>query len=126
MGYDGATYEEVRQFLDQMKSWLSLLGGYVIFDNRDKNVQFMVDMDWNKSDKKKEWLLKLEPEDYFEGPEPNEIPGLNPVWKFGKRIEGHLCYIKIFLIPQNRVYCISFHFAEHNMYLPLMGKTETV
>ncbi len=47
MGYDGATYEEVRQFLDQMKSWLSLLGGYVIFDNRDKNVQFMVDMGRN-------------------------------------------------------------------------------
>ena len=100
------------------------MDGHVIYDKRDKNEQFMVDMEWDKPDKKREWLLKLEPEDYFEGPDPNEWPGLNPVWKFGKRIEGHLCYIKIFLIPQNNVYCISFHFAEYDMRLPLKNMIE--
>lgn len=90
MGNTTATYEDVRQFLNQMKTWLTLLGGRVILDNRDQNDQFMVSMDWHKLDTIKEWLLKLEPEDYYEGPDPNEMPGLNPVWKFGKRTEGHL------------------------------------
>ena len=109
-----------------MRTWLTLMGGQVLYDTRGKNEQFMAEMEWTKPDKKKEWLLKLVPEDYFEGPDPNESPGLNPLWKFGKRIEGHLCYIKVFLIPKNNVYCISFHFAEHDMYLPLKKITETI
>lgn len=126
MGNTTATYEEVKAFLDQMKTWLSMLGGHVIYEKREKNDQFMASMDWYKIDTIKEWLLKLEPEDYYEGPDPNETPGLNPVWKFGKRIEGHLCFIKIYLIPVNNVYCISFHFAEHDMALPLKNKTESI
>ena len=121
-----ATYGEVREFLDRMITMLTLLGGQVLYDTRGKNEQFMTDMEWHSPDKKKEWLLKLVPEDYYEGPDPNETPGLNPVWKFGKRIEGRLCYIKVFLIPKNNVYCISFHFAEHNMYLPLKKKMEEI
>ena len=124
MGKTTATYDEVKQFLSQMRTWLSLLGGRVILDKRDKNDQFMVSMDWYKLDTIKEWLLKLEPEDYYEGPDPNEVPGLNPIWKFGKRIEGHLCYIKVFLVPKYNVYCVSFHFAEYDMYLPLKNTTE--
>ena len=126
MGNTAATYEEVKQFLDKMRAWLTILGGQVYYESRDKNDQFMAAMDWHKPDKKKEWLLKLEPEDYFEGPNDNEVKAQNPVWIFGKRIEGHLCYIKIFLIPVNNVYCISFHFAEHNMRFPLKGITETI
>lgn len=126
MANTSATYEEVRTFLGRMKIWLTLMGGHVIYDKRDKNEQFMADMEWDTPDKKKEWLLKLVPDDYFEGPDPNERPGLNPVWKFGKRIEGHLCYIKIFLIPKNNVYCISFHFAEHDMRLPLKNLIEKI
>lgn len=126
MGNTSATYEEVKRFLDQMKMWLSLFGGHVIYEKRVKNDQFMVAMEWDKPDKKREWLLRLEPEDYYEGPDANDRPGLNPVWKFGKRIEGHLCYIKIFLIPKYNVYCISFHFAEHDMHLPLKKTIETI
>ena len=126
MANTSATYEEVRTFLCRMKIWLTLMGGHVIYDKRDKNEQFMADMEWDTPDKKKEWLLKLVSDDYFEGPDPNERPGLNPVWKFGKRIEGHLCYIKIFLIPKNNVYCISFHFAEHDMRLPLKNLIEKI
>lgn len=70
--------------------------------------------------------MRLVPEDYFEGPDPNETPGGSPVWKFGKRIDGYLCYIKVFLIPRSNVYCISFHFAEHDMYLPLRKITERI
>lgn len=126
MGNTAATYEEVKAFLDQMKTWLEVLGGYVVYDKRAKNEQFMVDMEWRAPDRKKEWLLKLEPEDYHEGPDPNENPGLMPVWKFGKRIDGRLCYIKVFLLKLPNVYCISFHFAEHDMYLPLKNVTELI
>ena len=126
MGNTGATYEEVREFLNQMKNRLTLLGGQVLYDVRGKNEEFMAAMDWHKPDIKREWLLRLEPEDYFEGPDANENPNLELVWKFGKRIQGRLCYIKVFLIPINNVYCISFHFAEHDMYLPLKNVTETV
>lgn len=124
MANTSATYEEVKQFLEQMRIRLSLLGGIVIYDKREKNEQFMVALEWTRPDIKKEWLLKLEPEDYFEGPDDNENSRLEPVWKFGKRIEGRLCYIKIFFLPRNNVYCVSFHFAEHDMFLPLKKKLE--
>lgn len=67
MGNTSATYDEVKSFLDQMKTWLTFLNGNVVYDTRPKNRQFMVDMEWTQSSTKKEWLLKLEPEDYFEG-----------------------------------------------------------
>lgn len=126
MGKTTATYEEVKQFLDQMKTWLTILGGFVVYDRKEKNEQFMVDMDWTKPDKKKEWLLKLEPEDYFMGPDPNETPGRSDVWQFGKRIENKLCYIKIYLLKNPNVYCISFHLAEHDMKLPHKNTIETI
>lgn len=126
MGNASATYMQVKEFLDQMKAWLLFFNGIVIYDKRPKNEQFMAEMEWVSADKKKEWLLKLEPDDYFEGPNGNEKPGFNPVWIFGKRIERRLCYIKIFLLKQPNVYCISFHFAEHDMFLPLKNTIEKI
>lgn len=126
MANTSATCEQVKSCLDQMKIWLTYLNGNVLYDTRPKNLKFMVDMEWTQPAKKKEWLLKLEPEDYFEGPDENETPGCNQVWKFGKRIEGKLCYIKIFLLPKPNVYCISFHLAEHDMWLPLKNVTEKI
>lgn len=125
MANTGATYQEVKDFLTKMKLCLTSLGGFVIYSKREKNDQFMAIMDWHKEDKKREYLLKLEAEDYYEGPDDNEISGFSPVWKFGKRIEGRLCYIKIFLQKPN-VICISFHLAEHDMYLPLKNVTERI
>lgn len=126
MGNTTAKYEEVKAFLDKMQNWLKYFNGIVYYDNREKNDQFMADMDWTKPEKKKEWLLKLEPEDYYQGPNANEKVGLNPVWVFGKRIEGKLCYIKVFLLSQPNIYCISFHLAEHDMFLPFKNVTETI
>lgn len=126
MGNTSAKYEEVREFLDRLKNWLVFLNGYVIYEARPKNEQFMLDMEWTSADKKKEWLLRLVPEDYYEGPDENEMPGQEPVWKFGKRIDGKLCYIKIYMLRKPNVYCISFHWAEHDMYLPLKHLTEKI
>ena len=124
MANNAATRDEVQQFLDTMKTRLERLGGQVMYDTRPKNLEFMLAMEWTKPDKKKEWLLKLEAEDYFQGPVTNEKPALNDVWVFGKRIEKHLCYIKIYLAYNPNFYCISFHFAEFDMYLPLKNVTE--
>ena len=121
-----ATRKDVQEFLDTLKNWLIHLGGQVYFDTRPKNQEFMAAMEWTKPDAKKEWLIKLEADDYYQGPVSNESPGKNPVWVFGKRIENRLCYIKIFLLTRPNVYCISFHFAEHDMFLPLKGKTELI
>lgn len=126
MNDNAASYEIVKYFLDSMKARIGLLGGFVIYEPRPKNIQFVVDMEWTKSKKRNEWLLKLEPEDYYEGPIPNGLSGQQPVWIFGKRIEGRLCYIKVFLIQTINVYCISFHFAEHDMFLPLKNVTEKI
>ena len=123
MANTSATRNEVNDFLTQMRLCLTKLNGYVIYNTRDKNKQLMAVMDWYKEDQKRDWLLRLEVDDYFEGPDINEQPRLNSVWKFGKRIEGHLCYIQIFLQKPN-VVCISFHLAEHDMYLPLKNITE--
>lgn len=126
MSLKEVTYEKVKLFLDQMKSRITLLGGRVLFGASDKNDQFMVEMEWFKTSQKIEWLLNLVPEDYYQGPIDNIQPTLSPVWIFGKRIEGRLCYIKVYLIQKINVYCISFHFAEHDMYLPLKNVTEKI
>lgn len=125
MANTSATREEVNDFLTQMKLCLTIFGGQVFYDTREKNKQLMAIMEWYKENQKRDWLLKLEVEDYYEGPDPNEMPSFSPVWKFGKRIKGHLCYIKVFLQKPN-VICVSFHIAEHDMYLPLKNITEKV
>ena len=56
MAYTSATYDDVKEFLERMRTWLTLMGGQVLYDT----------------------------------------------------------------------YCISFHFAEHDMYLPLKKITETI
>jgi len=106
MGKTDAKYEDVKAFLEQMQNWLRYFGGQVFYETKPKNDQFMAEMEWVVPDKKKEWLLKLEPDDYFEGPDKNEIPGLMPVWKFGKRIEGRL-FISKFICCRNPM-CIAF------------------
>ena len=83
MANTSATRNEVNDFLTQMRLCLTKLNGYVIYNTRDKNKQLMAVMDWYKEDQKRDWLLRLEVDDYFEGPDINEQPGLNSIWKFG-------------------------------------------
>ncbi len=47
MANTSATYDEVKAFLDRMRTCLTLLGGHVVYDTRGKNEQFMVDMEWD-------------------------------------------------------------------------------
>lgn len=114
-------------FLTSLKNRLGLLGGEVIYDTgeaRKKNQDFLLEMGWFGT-KRKDCLLLLEKEDYYQGPLHNDDKFGEDIWVFGKRFDGRLCYIKIYLLnPLNNVYCVSFHFAEYDMYLPLRGVTE--
>ena len=65
MANTSATRNEVNDFLTQMRLCLTKLNGYVIYNTRDKNKQLMAVMDWYKEDQKRDWLLRLEVDDYF-------------------------------------------------------------
>lgn len=58
MAKTSATYDEVNEFLEKMRTWLTLMGGQVLYDTREKNEQFMAEMEWTQPDKKKEWIIE--------------------------------------------------------------------
>lgn len=126
---DSDIIKELELFLRTLKNRLGLLDGQVIYDtgeSREKNKRFLTEMGWNGSIRK-DCILQLEKEDYYQGPLHNDDPYGEDIWVFGKRFEGRLCYIKIYLLkPPNNIYCISFHFAEHDMNLPLRGTIERI
>lgn len=114
--------EKVKAFLDLLQSRMRFLNSIVFYDSRDKNRDFLAAMEWKSAERDK-WLLQLVPEDYYEGPLPNADEYGEDLWVFGKMIQNELCYIKIYFLKSPNVFCISFHFAEFDMYLPLQGVT---
>lgn len=38
MAYTSATYDEVKEFLDKMRTCLTFMGGQVLYDTRGKNL----------------------------------------------------------------------------------------
>lgn len=114
--------EKVEAFLDVLQSRMRFLNCIVSYDPRDKNRDFLTAMEWKSAERDK-WLLQLVPEDYYEGPLPNADEFGEDLWVFGKMIQHELCYIKIYFLKSQNVFCISFHFAEFDMYLPLQGVT---
>ena len=117
-----ATREDIKAFLDLLQSRMRFLGSIVSYELRAKNRDFLAAMEWQSSERDK-WLMQLVPEDYYEGPLPNSDEYGEDLWVFGKMIQNELCYIKIYFLKSQNVFCISFHFAEFDMYLPLRGIT---
>lgn len=122
MDKNDAARDEIRMFLDLLQSRIRYLGCIVSYDPRDKNRDFLVAMEWPSAERDK-WLLQLNPDDYYEGPLPNADEFGGDLWVFGKMIQNELCYIKICFLKTQNVFCVSFHFAEFDMYLPLQGIT---
>lgn len=121
MDKNDATREEIKAFLDLLQSRLKFLNSIVIYDERLKNRDFLTAMEWFSSSDRDKWLLQLVPEDYYQGPLPNDDEFGEDIWVFGKMIQNELCYIKVHFLKSKNIYCISFHFAEFDMYLPLQG-----
>ncbi len=122
MENNDATREQVKAFLDLLHTRMAFMNSIVSYDSRGKNRDFLTAMEWYSADREK-WLLQLVPEDYFQGPLPNSNKYGEDIWVFGKMIQEELCYIKVHFLKTKNIYCISFHFAEFDMFLPLRGRT---
>ncbi len=111
-----ACKDEVELFLSNFKSKLNIWG-YLLM-HRPKNTDTLLDLELT-SQKVKQILLELEPEDFSEGPFEDKILHFTELWVFGKTIKEKEVYIKIALGQFNeKNICISFHFAEYPMTFP--------
>ncbi len=112
---------QVQQFLVDFKIKFGVFG--VIFENRDKNFQTLLDLDITPKEREG-YLLKLNSNDFSEGPiTHNNYPNSPPLYVFGINVKGREVYIKINLgKPEKSVMCISFHISKNKMKYPFKEK----
>ena len=116
-----ASKPEVEKFLQELKVKISVFG-ILFLDDRGKNQQALLDMEIAPA-KRREIIERLTPEDYSEGPLPETMRGLLPMWVFGKTMAAVNIYIKITMgRANNSAVCISFHLAERPMNFPLKNQ----
>lgn len=120
-----ASRDDVVGILNLLKGCL-FSDNYSFKDNRDKNIQALIDMEIT-SKQRKEILFSLVPEDYMSGPKPDDTDQSKEVWEFGKYKDGKDIYIK-FRIAQvkkqpDSYYAViwSFHNAEYPLKYSLRG-----
>jgi hypothetical protein len=109
---------EIERFLKDFKFKLDFWG--VIFSNRldRKNFQTLTDLEF-QLEHVKTALRELAPENYSQGPVNDTLYKGPHMWIFGKEIKKREVYVKITMgQPNDKVICISFHFAEHPMSYP--------
>lgn len=108
------TKSEIESFLKEFILKMETFD--VVFENREKNIQALLDLEITAGERKKH-LKELVFEDYISGPnqDTNDKSRL-PYWEFGKSIKNKDVYIKISLNKVNEsVICISFHLAEFSL-----------
>lgn len=110
-----ADKKEVQLFLDGLHAKIGVFG--VAFENRDKNIQALLDLEITGSERI-EYIKKLKVENYFAGPKKDtNDPSRPDYWEFGMMIKGKEVYIKINMgHASKRVICISFHIAEREIH----------
>ena len=118
-----ATRDEVVAFLNLFKGCLML--DRVSVKPRNKNRRGLVDLGITP-DQRRETLMELLPEDYVDGPKPDDTDSLHKeVWEFGKHVRGQPTYIKLRVVQapgkQGIYYGLiwSFHPAEYPLKHPL-------
>ncbi|MDD2387389.1 MAG: toxin [Bacteroidales bacterium] len=116
-----ATRNEVEKYLTDLKQKIKFFG-ILIWDDRSKNRQALLDLEISPSQRKDE-ILKLQPENYMQGPIDEKMHGILPMWVFGTMIKGKEVYIKVSMgVENSQAVCISFHVAEFEMSYPLKTK----
>ena len=111
------TKQEVESFLNDFKTKMRIFQ-IVFLDDRGKNAQALLDMEISPI-KRIEIIEKLTVEDYNHGPLEEMMPGILPMWVFGKEVRKTEVYIKISMGATNsQTICISFHPSEHPMKYP--------
>lgn len=103
---------EVEEFLKELKLKVDIFG--ILFrDDRNKNQQTFYDLEIVPS-ARIEIIKSLHVEDYVEGPLPEKLHGILPLWIFGKQVKSVETYVKISMGTENsKAICISFHKSEH-------------
>lgn len=125
MAGNEAKYDEVKAFLDEFKAKAEVFG--IVYNiDKEENQQTLFDLELFGS-KRDEYILNLQPEDYYQGPDVNDYDSEEgSVWMFGigikKRGRGKKIpiYIKIYITKtaNTSTYCISFHIARFKMEFP--------
>ena len=106
----------VATFLEEFKQQAKELG--VIFYQRKKNLQALLDLELNPSQREKV-LNQLEVGDFYKGPKEDGIVKGTLFWEFGRVVKGNVIYIKISLGVEGKpVRCISFHPAAREITHP--------
>ena len=119
-----ATLNEVVSFLNLFKSCIKL--GHFSVKNREKNIQALIDLGITALERK-EILFGLIPENFVDGPKPDDTDYTKEIWEFGKTMGDKDVYIKLRVIkvPNRRNLYFStiwsFHPAEYPMKYPLRG-----
>jgi hypothetical protein len=109
--------DEVNRFLNDFKLKMKIWD-IVFRSDRLKNIQALIDLEISEI-QRRTVIENLISEDYSDGPLPDTLNLLSPLWVFGKQVKGKEIYIKITTgTINNPVICISFHLAEHPMKYP--------
>lgn len=100
-----ATKKQVEVFLKTLKEKIKVFD--IIFrDDRDKNLQTLATLEITPI-YRKQVVLKIESEDYVEGPIVDTLNKMGEMWVFGKNVKGQEVYIKIMLgRPNSSTICI--------------------
>jgi len=110
-----ASESDVEAFLNTFRAKLDIFD--VIFLNRDKNLQALIDLEITRVSRK-DILRGLKVDDYYRGPTKDVGHGPD-LWEFGSVFNKKEVYIKITIGVMNKpVICISFHLAERAIDYP--------
>lgn len=118
-----ASYQQVKSFLDEVLEKVRTHDWYLRLD-RDKNKDALYELDLTTADIE-DFLLKLQPQDYFSGPEYDtkpyrklENPG--PLWAFGTMADSTEVYVKLRVgALGSKAICVSFHPSNPDLVYPL-------
>lgn len=113
--------QSVEVFLKELMVKIEFFG-IMYLDERGKNQQALHELEITPA-KRKEIILSLKADDYSQGPLPELMHGLLPMWVFGKQVKGIEVYIKVSMgIKNNSAVCISFHPADYPLNYPFKSK----
>ena len=116
----------VAEFLSDFKGAVAL--GYVHWVPRAEDRQHLIDLGITQN-QALELIKQLTPDNYSQGPEPDDSKPDRDVWVFGCDAGGSEAYIKLALQPDNKRKHVvhgmiwSFHPADFSMKYPLRKET---
>lgn len=98
----------IQQFLQKARIF-----GIVFRDDRGKNIKTLLELEITPK-YRQDVIMKLQADDYVDGPIKDTLNKLGEMWAFGKDVKGRGVYIKISKgLNNNGAICISFHIAEY-------------